>query len=175
MKKTIAIIMALAMATTASISASATSVDQSTTANGETSFSFEYKYDPTYTVEIPESVQMSKQGTQVDIKAENVANLDNQKVSVTIAGTDYYRNQMVLDGNTTEGPKTSMRYQFVLPDETVVETTGQKDQVNGVELASFTEDGTSSFTVKPVLAGNIKQGVTYSGTMKYAVELVSLS
>lgn len=44
-----------------------------------------------------------------------------------------------------------MRYQFVMNDGKVIETTGQKDQVNGVELAAFTENGIKSFTAKPVL------------------------
>ena len=174
MKKILAILMASAMCAVTAISASAATVDQTSSENVETSYTFEYKYDPVYTVSIPSSVELSKDGTQVEITAENVNYLDNQKVSVTIAGTNYYRNQMVLDGNTTSGPKPSMRYQIILPDETVIETTGGKNQVNGVEVASFTEDGTATFTVKPVIAGNVKQGVTYSGTMTYAVGLAEV-
>lgn len=42
----------------------------------------------------------------------------------------------------------------------------------GVELASFTEDGSTTFTVKPVLNNpSTPKGVKYSGTMTYAVAL----
>ena len=153
------------------------SVDQSTAADGlGTEFTFELKNDPTYTVTIPSAVTLTKEGTQVDIVAENVANLDNQKVSVTIAGTDQYRNQMLLEGKTEAGANASLRYQFVMEDGSIIETTGGKNQVNGVELASFTENGTVSFTVRPVLTGSssIKKGVTYTGSMTYGIELTEL-
>ena len=177
MKKLVSIIAALAICTTAAISASAATIDQTADTSADTSadttFTFEYKYDPTYTVTIPSEVQLTAEGTPVEIKAENVEHLDGKKVSVTIAGTSAYRNQMVLSGKTESGSQASMRYQFIMPDESVIETTGGKDQVNGVEVASFTEDGSTSFTVKPVLNGSssIKKGVTYTGTMTYAVAL----
>ena len=114
---------------------------------------------------------------QKKAKVNNMAILiDGKKVSVTIAGTDYYRNQMVLEGNTTSGPRASIRYQIVKSDDTVIETTGGKDQVNGVEVASFTEDGTSTFKMKPVLAvtSSARKGVQYSGSIKFAVELAEI-
>lgn len=176
MKKIIAILAALAMCTTAAVSASAATIDQTSETSTDTTFTFEYKYDPTYTVTIPSEVTLTTEGTPVEIKAENVDHLDGKKVSVTIAGTSAYRNQMVLAGKTETGSNASIRYQFVMPDETVIETTGGKDQVNGVEVASFTEDGASTFTVKPVLNGSssIKKGVTYTGTMTYAVALADV-
>lgn len=91
------------------MSVSAALVDQDSEESLGTEFTFEYKNDPTYTVTIPSSIVMDEDGVKMDIVAENVANLDNQKISVTIAGTDQYRNQMVLQGNTTSGPNTSMR------------------------------------------------------------------
>ena len=176
MKKIIAIFAALAMCTTVAVSASAATIDQTSQISTDTAFTFEYKYDPTYTVTIPSEVALTTEGTPVEIKAENVDHLDGKKVSVTIAGTSAYRNQMVLEGKTETGSNASIRYQFVMPDETVIETTGGKNQVNGVEVASFTEDGTSTFTVKPVLNGSssIKKGVTYTGTMTYAVSLAEV-
>lgn len=174
MRKIIALVLALAsVMSLGAMSVSAASVDQSSTESLGTEFTFEYKNDPTYTVTIPSSIVITKDGTQMDIVTEDVANLDNQKISVTIAGTDQYRNQMVLKGNTTSGPGTSMRYQFVKADGTVIETTGAKDEVVGVELASFTEDGTASLSVIPVIV-NLKKGVTYTGSMTYGIELVAI-
>ena len=84
----VATIACMAMSLTPALAAS---VDQGNAADGlGTEFTFELKNDPTYTVTIPSAVTLTKEGTQVDIVAENVANLDNQKVSVTIAGTDKY-------------------------------------------------------------------------------------
>ena len=68
--------------------------------------------DPSYTVTIPASVSMGNEGTTVDVTAENVENIpEGRKISVTIAGTSAYRNQMVLEGDTS--PNTSIRYQDV--------------------------------------------------------------
>lgn len=173
MKKLISIIAALAMCATAVVSASAATVDQTANEGAKTNFTFEYKYEPTYTVTIPSEVELSAEGTPVEIKAGNVNYLDGKKVSVTIAGTNYFRNQMVLQGKTETGSQASLRYQLIMPDDSVIETTGGKDQVNGVEVASFTEDGIASFTVKPVLSGSssIKKGVTYTGAMTFAIAL----
>lgn len=175
MKKMMSAVLAMAMiASFGAASVSAASADQNTAEALGTEFTFAYKNDPTYTVTIPSAVTMTKEGTEMDITAEDVAYLDNQKISVTIAGTDKYRNQMVLEGKSADGRNGSIRYQFVLSDGTVIETTGQKDQVNGVELASFTEDGKATLTVRPVLAVSSAtiQGVTYTGSMTYGIALV---
>ena len=174
MKKAVSTVLAMAMfASVGAVSVSAASANQDSSDALSTEFTFEYKNDPTYTVTIPSAVTITKEGAQMDITAEDVANLDSQKISVTIAGTDKYRNQMVLEGKSADGRNASMRYQFQLADGTIIETTGGKDQVNGVELASFTEDGTVSFKVLPVLAASssLIQGVTYTGNMTYAVSL----
>lgn len=175
-KKVIALVLAMTVVVSMSaMGVSAATADQTSTEALTTEFTFEFKNDPTYTVTIPSSVVIAKTGTQMDIVAEDVADLDNQKVSVTIAGTDQYRNQMVLQGNTTSGPRTSIRYQLVKNDGTVIETTGGKDEVVGVELASFTEDGTVSLTVLPVLNDpDLTAGVTYTGGMTYGIELVTV-
>lgn len=176
MKKLISILCVAALLTTTAISASAATINETTSNSSETTFSYSYKFDPTYTVTIPSEVTLTTEGYKVEIKAENVNYLENKKVSITIAGTDYFRNQMVLSGKTETGSNCTMRYQFVMNDGKVIETTGQKDQVNGVELAAFTENGIKSFTAKPVLTAtsSTKKGVTYTGTMTYSVSLVDL-
>lgn len=153
----------------------AASVNQDVTDNIGTEITFEYKNDPTYTVTIPSELKLANNGVPMQIVAEDVANLDNQKVSVTIAGTDKYRNQMVLEGQRETAPKNaSLRYQIIKEDDTVIETTGGIDQVNGVELASFTENGTATLNVRPVLVASTAKGVTYTGSITYGIELVTL-
>ncbi|MDY4969135.1 MAG: hypothetical protein SO101_02595 [Lachnospiraceae bacterium] len=135
-----------------------------------TEFTFVDKNEPTYTVTIPSTLELEKDGSELNITASDVAYLDGKKISVTIAGTDYYRNQMVLEGETSSGPRTSIRYQIIKGDE-VIETTGGKDQVNGVELASFTENGTASLIVKPVITSTTQKDVLYKGSITYGIAL----
>lgn len=173
-KKILSIALTMAFCATAALTpAYAATANQDSQESLSTEFTFEMpeevQNDPTYTITIPEAVTIAEAGTQVDIKAENVANLGGKKISVTLAGTDYFRNQMVLEGEVESGPRTSIRYQFVLADNTVLETTG-KDTATGTELVSFTEDGTASYTVRPVLS-TAKKGITYRGSVTYGIEL----
>lgn len=173
-KKTIAFMLAVcSLAATTAISASAASYDQNSTENIGTEWTFELKNDPTYTVTIPSAIEMSKTGTQVDIDCENVANLDGQRISVTIAGTDAYKDQMVLEGKTESGRK-SLRYSITTAAGEYIETNLTTSAV-GKELASFTENGTTSFTVAPIIATSSTKGVTYSGSMTYGIELVDIA
>ena len=174
-KKVLSIAFATALCATAALTpAYASTGNQGSDESLSTEFTFEMKNDPTYTITIPEAVTIEENGTQVDIKAENVADLDGKKISVTLAGTDYFRNQMVLEGEVESGPRTSMRYQFVLADNTVLETTGQ-DTATGTELVSFTEDGTASYTVRPVITpSQVQKGVTYKGSVTYGIELADI-
>ena len=169
-KRTIALSFA-ALSLSLSVSANAATVNQDSTESLGTTFTFNYKNDPTYTITIPSSVEIAREGTQVDIVAENVSNLDGQEISVTIASTNYFRNQLVLSGKNENGINRVMRYQIVTADGTLLETTGE-DTVTGSELAAFTADGTVSYTVKPVIAASTDKGVTYTGSMTYGIQLV---
>lgn len=170
-KKIIAFMLAVCTTAASAISASAASANQSSKETIGTEWTFELKNDPTYTVTIPSAVTLSKNGTQVAISCENVANLDGQRVSVTIAGTDAYKDQMVLEGTAANGMRKSLRYSITTADGQYIETNLTESAV-GKELASFTEDGTVSFTVAPIIAPSSAKGVTYSGSMTYGIELV---
>lgn len=173
MKKALASLMAATLCfSLVALPGFAASCNQNSTDAIGTTFTFDYKNDPTYTVTIPDAVTMDKDGTNVDIVAENVANLDGQKISVTIAGTDQFRDQMLMSGKTEDGKTGYTRYQFVLEDGTVVETA--PDSVNGTELVSFTDNGTKTFQVKPVISFSSSQykGVVYTGQMTYGISLV---
>ena len=59
----------------------------------EQSISCTLTAEPTYTVTIPASVTMGNEGTTVDVVAEDIENLpEGKKISVTIAGTDAYKD-----------------------------------------------------------------------------------
>ena len=168
LKKIVCTAAVMGMALTSAMPAFAADSTQATT------FSYTKKNDPTYTVTIPSTLSLSEDGTKMDITASDVAYLDGKKVSVTIAGTDKYRNQMYVSVKKVSKTTYSkeLRYQFVAEDSSVIETTGT-DTVSGTELASFTDNGTVSYTVKPVLEKkNPEPGLEYTGTMTFGISLV---
>ena len=143
------------------------------TTSASTEFSYVQKNEPTYTLTIPSALALSKDGTALNIEAKDVADLDGKKVSVTIVGTDYYRNQLVLQAKTSKPTYTgTIRYQLIAADGNVIETTGN-DTATGTELASFTDNGTVTYTAKPVLDPrmNIEPGVYYTETMTFGIGL----
>lgn len=139
-----------------------------------TEFSYTKANDPTYTVSIPSALTLTDEGTPLTITASDVAYLNGKKISVTIAGTDYFRNQLVLSGKTSKPSYTSViRYQLIGADDSVIETTGT-DTATGKELASFTDNGTVTYTAKPVIGTqgqNLEPGVNYTGTMTFGIAL----
>lgn len=126
--------------------------------------------EPSYTVTIPASVAMGNEGAYVDVSASDVKNLpEGKRISVTIAGTDYYRNQMVLEAATS--PRTSIRYQIISESGETIETTGAKDQANGKEVVAFTENGTKQYQILPVIEGRFEYGVPYTGSITFGIEV----
>lgn len=127
--------------------------------------------DPEYTVTIPASVTMGNEGTTVDVLAEDVKNLpEGKKISVTIAGTDYYRDQMVVEAETS--PRTSLRYQIISEDGELIETNASTGAVGvGKEVVSFTENGTKQYQIKPVIAGRYEYGVAYTGSITFGISV----
>lgn len=127
--------------------------------------------EPEYTITIPESVSMGNEGTMVDVVASDVKNIpDGKKISVTIAGTNAYKNQMVLEAATS--PKTSIRYQIISESGELIETNASTGAVGvGKEVVSFTENGTKQYEIKPVIAGRFEYGVEYTGSITFGIEL----
>jgi|GEM_PF-479656 len=184
MKKTTACLLALTLCfcTAMSTTAFAADFDQDNTETPSTDITFDYKdqpntpNEPSFIIVIPDTIDLTEEGTVLRIEAENVQDLGDQRISVTIAGSDKYRNQMVLEGKAATAPvNQSLRYQLIAADGTIIETTGGKDQVNGVELASFTEDGEIVYTMKPVITASSKKDVVYTGSIFYNIELVPVA
>ena len=66
------------------------------------------------------------------------------------------------------------RRRLIGPSNNVIETTDQNTD-NGTELASFTDNGTVTYTAKPVIGSkghNLEPGVNYTGTMTFGIGLV---
>lgn len=138
--------------------------------NNGTKFSYEHLADPAYTITIPAEVTLTKEGVDVTIEATHVANLNNRTISVTAAGTDYYRNQFVLEAANVS-PRSSIRYQITTANGEVLATTGEKDQYVGVELVSFTDNGSESYNAMPIITDYAVAGAVYTGTFIYGITL----
>ena len=128
--------------------------------------------EPSYTVTIPGTVTMGNDGTTVDVTAEDVKNLpEENKISVTIAGTDKYRDQMVVEADTS--PRTSLRYQIISETGETIETNAATGAVGvGKEVVSFVENGTKQYQIKPVINGRYEYGVDYTGSIIFGIEVV---
>ena len=175
MKKTIASLLAASLCLTLlAAPVSAAAYDQDSTETPATAITFDYKNDPTYTVTIPESLTMDKDGTEMQIEASDVAYLDGKKISVTFGGTDKFRDQILLEGKTSDGKSASIRYQIVKEDGSILETKGDGRDLVGTELVSFTDNGTASLTFRPVFSFSSSEhaGVVYTGSMTYGISLV---
>ena len=124
-KKGLAVLLAAVSCLAVPVTAMAEEAEQTITVN--------LTADPTYTVTIPSSVSMDQNGTAVDVVAEDVENLqEGQKISVTIAGTSYYRNQLVVEADREDvsaGKVRQLRYQIISDDGELIETTGQDTAV----------------------------------------------
>ena len=168
-------IITLAIAATLSASVFTLPALAADNTQASTQFTYTKQNDPTYTVSIPSSLSLTDEGTPLTITASDVAYLNGKKVSVTIAGTNYYRNQLVLSAKTSKPSYTdTIRYQLIGPSNNVIETTGQ-DTATGTELVSFTDNGTVTYTAKPVIVSkgqNLEPGVNYTGTMTFGIGLV---
>lgn len=134
--------------------------------------------DPTYTVTIPATVNMGNDGTTVGVTASEVENLaEGQRISVTIAGTNYFRNQLVLEADrdfVDVNHARTLRYQIISEDGEVIETTGQ-DTATGSEVVSFTGNETKQYQIKPVIVDANKDrlvvGVPYTGSITFGIEI----
>ena len=134
--------------------------------------------DPTYTVTISATVNMGNDGATVGVTASEVENLaEGQKISVTIAGTNYFRNQLVLEADrdlVDVNHARTLRYQIISEDGEVIETTGQ-DTATGSEVVSFTGNETKQYQIKPVIVDanrdRLVAGVPYTGSITFGIEL----
>ena len=166
-KKSLAVLLAAVSCLAVPVTAMAEEAEQTITVN--------LTADPTYTVTIPSSVSMDQNGTAVDVVAEDVENLqEGQKISVTIAGTSYYRNQLVVEADREDvsaGKVRQLRYQIISDDGELIETTGQ-DTAVGKEVVSFSGNETRQYQIKPLSTEFLERGVDYKGSITFGIAVV---
>ena len=90
-KKSIAALLCTAVCTSAGVTAFAAE-------SQDVALSHVVENDPVYSLTIPSSLDMEKNGSEFTFEATGVQYMDGKKISVTIGGTDYFRNQMGFHG-----------------------------------------------------------------------------
>ena len=168
MKKIGSIIIMLALMLSLSSVAFAEPEDSSTEMGSEFTFTYT-KADPSYTITIPSEVVLDPNGTEVSIEAKDVLNLDGKSIFVTIAGTNSYRDQFILESDTR--PAYSMRYSITTANGEVLETIGIQNPHIGKQLASFDKDGIVSYLVTPIITQYTQYDVAYTGTITYGISV----
>lgn len=181
MKKKIITMMAVA----ASMLTCATPAFAANTGSAHTDFSLYVANDPVYTITVPETVSLNPtEHTQVAITASDVKYIaDDKKISVKISKGSGVRGRLYLQGSEGDEMNGNKPYMMTLM---VKGTSGEfkmgalEKQIKGLELASFTEDGTMNYEIYPCSqdypdgTGNlaIQKGVHYTGYMDYSVQYV---
>lgn len=100
-KKSIAALLCTAVCTSAGVTAFAAE-------SQDVALSHVVENDPVYSLTIPSSLDMEKNGSEFTFEATGVQYMDGKKISVTIGGTDYFRNQMVLVDDDTRATRLSL-------------------------------------------------------------------
>lgn len=152
--------------------------NQDSFGNGKFSLNLEYDavVKPTYTIKVPQSLVMEKEGTDVYVEASNVENLaENGKyISVKVRDTwAYYFPKAYRD----DEHKFNLYHGYEFMSYTVQPknedgTYGDALTDFGQELLSFTGDGTKYYRVTPgddnTLTGK------YWGAINFQIELADL-
>ena len=101
--------------------------------------------EPAYTVTVPENIEVAVQGnTDVAVKAEAVKNLpQDKKISVTLAKGSGVFGRLYLTAENPENPegKQLTLTLYVTGTDGEPKMGALENQIKGMELAAFTEDG----------------------------------
>lgn len=157
-------------------------VNAANTTSGRTDLSLYVANDPVYTVTVPETVALSAtENTQVPITASDVKYIpEGKKISVTLDRGNGTFGRLYLEGTNEETGKEYMMTLYVKGTDGEFKMGALENQIKGMELASFTEDGTANFQMYPCAFDypgstnqnlSIQKGVEYKGSMTFGVEL----
>lgn len=156
------------------------------TASAHTDLSLYIANDPVYTITVPETVSIdAKEHTQVPITASDVNYIpEDKKISVTFQKGNGTYGRLYLVGDKMNGAKPYMMTLNIKGTSGDFKSGALEKQIKGMELASFTEDGTVNYEIYPCSQdypqyegeeGNnlaIQKGVHYSAYVDYGISLV---
>jgi len=137
--------------------------------------------DPTYTITIPETVAISTTDTTlVPITASDVSNLpDGKQISVTYESGNGVYGRLYLQGTDPNDGTSYVMTMMIAGTAGDFRMGALEKQIKGMELASFTDNGTENFQLYPAAfdypdgTGNLQihKGVPYTGYMTYGIAL----
>lgn len=141
--------------------------------------------NPVYTVTVPETVALSAtENTQVPVTASDVKYIpEGKKISVTLEKGNGTFGRLYLEGTNEETGKEYKMTLYIKGTEGEFKMGALENQIKGMELASFTEDGTMNYELRPAALNYpdstsdnlvIQKGVQYSGYLTYGIELTDI-
>ena len=178
MKKSIA---ATAMAMTVLFSA----VTVSAADNNRSDLTLFVPNDPVYTITVPETVALSAtENTQVPITASDVKYIpEGKKISVTLEKGNGTFGRLYLVGTNEETGKEYLKTLGVKGTDGEFKSGALENQIKGMELAAFTQDGSMNYELRPAALDYpdstndnlvIQKGVHYTGYLTYGIELADI-
>lgn len=181
MKKVLTAAVAIAMTMVSGVA----TVSAANTTSGRTDLTLYVENDPIYTVTVPETVALSAtENTLVPITASDVQYIpEGKKISVTLDRGNGTFGRLYLEGTNEETGKEYMMTLYVKGTDGEFKMGALENQIKGMELASFTEDGTMNYELRPAALNypdstadnlTIQKGVHYSGYITYGIELTDI-
>ena len=141
--------------------------------------------DPVYTITVPETISLdAKEHTQVPITASDVKYIPEvKKVSVTLAKGSGNFGRLYMQGTNEETGKKYLMTLEIKGTDGEFKSGALEKQIKGMELASFTEDGTVNYEMYPCSQDYpqyegkdsnlaIQKGVHYTAWADYGIALV---
>lgn len=162
-----------------------TPVFAANTTSGHTDITLFVPNDPVYTITVAETVALNAtEHTQVPITASDVKYIPEGKtISVTLKRGSGNMGRLYMEGTKEETGKKYLMTLQIKGTEGVFKSGALEKQIKGMELASFTEDGTVNYEMYPCSQDYpqyegkdsnlaIQKGVHYTASVDYGVELV---
>ena len=160
-------------------------VNAANTTSGRTDLSLYVANDPVYTVTVPETVALSAtENTQVPITASDVKYIpEGKKISVTLERGSGVFGRLYLEGTNEETGKDYTLTLNIKGTDGEFKMGALENQIKGMELASFTEDGTMNYELRPVNLDypestndnlQVQKGVHYAASITYGIELADI-
>ena len=157
---------------------------QNTTA-GKTDLTLYVENDPEDTITVPETVELSAvENTQVPITASDVKYIpEGEKISVTLEKGSGVYGRLYLEGTNEETGKDYLLTLNIKGTDGEFKMGALENQIKGMELASFTEDGTMNYELRPVNLDypdstnanlQVQKGVHYTASITYGIKLVDI-
>ena len=131
--------------------------------------SYTHTFEPSYTLTIPATIEISKEGTEVNFTISDVSLANMQYVYVSVATTSYGNGLAVVTANQGSVPYSIKTPQF----GTLGGSALAKDNMKGKNLLVFGSDSTQTL-VFTALPNERTIPAVYNGTITFGIEAKQL-